>query len=160
MSDSEELKPCPFCGGEAKVLGTKYEGGDYYIVCEKCRVRVGSYSNPVEAIEAWNKRANSEKPNNSICRQREQEIRIGLIFRLARYIQRNVRLCIDCDLRKHTGRIAPRLIVGDKYFVKMAIIDRLMQQMLKGREIPGLTFSGRDFLKAFIGKNKKRTGND
>ena len=60
--NNEKLKPCPFCGGEAKVLGTKYEGGDYYIVCERCRVRVGSYSNPVEAIEAWNKRANSEKP--------------------------------------------------------------------------------------------------
>lgn len=54
--NNEDLKPCPFCGGKAKVLGTKYEDGEYYIVCEKCRVRMGSYSNPEDAIADWNRR--------------------------------------------------------------------------------------------------------
>lgn len=56
---SDELKPCPFCGGEAEF--------EYYwwqetvvIKCPKC----GASSEPQfyenEAIEAWNKRAQPE----------------------------------------------------------------------------------------------------
>ena len=28
-----ELKPCPFCGGEARLAVTSYPGGDRYRVC-------------------------------------------------------------------------------------------------------------------------------
>ena len=55
---SETLKPCPFCGGEAKPY--KYFR-KYLIECEDCKeYGHGAYvaaSTEAEAIEAWNSRA-------------------------------------------------------------------------------------------------------
>ena len=50
-----ELKPCPFCGGEAK-LRAFYK--DYCVYCTRCNASTMKYS-PTEtkAIEAWNRRA-------------------------------------------------------------------------------------------------------
>lgn len=64
-----ELKPCPFCGGEAgsvKVVGL----GVAYVECKVCGAMVGRtrkiistrcgnlhYTTREEAIEAWNRRA-------------------------------------------------------------------------------------------------------
>lgn len=51
-----ELKPCPFCGGEAEI--TKwYEG--YFVECREqhCGGTIGAYKTEAEAIEAWNTRA-------------------------------------------------------------------------------------------------------
>ena len=61
----EELKPCPFCGGEASTShGSNITGGKYFFVsCEACNCRTsdfyewyfgGAYER--EAIEAWNRR--------------------------------------------------------------------------------------------------------
>lgn len=65
-----ELKPCPFCGGEASLEG-KYlwqSGGwgksytSYHVECKKCRTK-GKYFNTIDhtnpmdkAIKAWNRR--------------------------------------------------------------------------------------------------------
>lgn len=63
---SEELKPCPFCGGEAKkqavkttILGDTYWG----IKCTKCNCGTVGYLNYNYAIKAWNRRANDENTN-------------------------------------------------------------------------------------------------
>ena len=62
-----ELKPCPFCGGEAKMSENttdptnSFEFG--WIGCQKCRCFINYYNNirgRQEAIEAWNKR--TERP--------------------------------------------------------------------------------------------------
>lgn len=60
----EQLKPCPFCGGEA-VLYVSKEG--VCVVCFKCRVKTKSridcleFSKPTNAtqraIDDWNRRA-------------------------------------------------------------------------------------------------------
>ena len=54
-----ELKPCPFCGGEAAVL-TKYMmfGNWYqpYCINYKCNTKGENFATKKEAIEAWNKR--------------------------------------------------------------------------------------------------------
>lgn len=59
---SEELKPCPFCGGEA------YERKDHkasdsfnfywHVICEKCHCSSPSYTlgHFDKAIAAWNRR--------------------------------------------------------------------------------------------------------
>ncbi|WP_210786703.1 Lar family restriction alleviation protein [Providencia rettgeri] len=50
-----ELKKCPFCGGEAKLVG-------YFLMeakCRKCRASLPP-KEMEEAIYAWNRRANSE----------------------------------------------------------------------------------------------------
>lgn len=53
----EELKPCPFCGGEATVkrIESIYR---YRVSCDKCPVEVGRhwFGTKEEAIEAWNRR--------------------------------------------------------------------------------------------------------
>jgi hypothetical protein len=54
-----EIKPCPFCGGEASLItGPK---GKYYIVfciMANCPVEpcTAKYPTPEEAIQAWNQR--------------------------------------------------------------------------------------------------------
>lgn len=59
------LKPCPFCGGEAKKQAKEVNGlRAIYVVCEKCGASSGIYKthnprvkdeeNP--AIKAWNRR--------------------------------------------------------------------------------------------------------
>lgn len=53
-----ELKTCPFCGGEARVH-TFYK--DYCVYCTKCNASTIKYSPKKEmAIEAWNRRAEDE----------------------------------------------------------------------------------------------------
>ena len=54
----EELKPCPFCGGEAKVFGN-YDDSEYHANCtnNECGCCwVNYYETKEEAIEAWNRR--------------------------------------------------------------------------------------------------------
>jgi len=51
-----ELKPCPFCGGEAKMMG---DGpGDVGVICEDCNANTGNFAIGQErqAIAAWNRR--------------------------------------------------------------------------------------------------------
>jgi len=68
MADTNELKPCPFCGGEGHASertcdkDSPYNPNDraYPVVrCSKCFTTVGGkdWSSVSTAIEAWNKRA-------------------------------------------------------------------------------------------------------
>ena len=58
-----ELKPCPFCGGEAIYITTAIKAGDlvkefYSISCLDCNAEIYKYcKTEEEAIEAWNRRA-------------------------------------------------------------------------------------------------------
>ena len=68
----EELKPCPFCGGEAEVAEGTYTAWEegYSVRCRHCALTFGasgrlgecyewscSFKSEEEAIEAWNRRA-------------------------------------------------------------------------------------------------------
>lgn len=58
MSETkEELKACPFCGGEARIL-LSYR---WYGLCDTCHTSSGYRASKAEAITAWNTR--EEKPN-------------------------------------------------------------------------------------------------
>jgi len=55
---SEELKPCPFCGGKASIR--LFYGVRYGVFCDCCDARVGGlYIEKADAIDAWNRRAES-----------------------------------------------------------------------------------------------------
>lgn len=54
---SDELKPCPFCGGEAQT--DFIEGESYLIECYVCRAETGIKDSEAEAIAAWNRRSTS-----------------------------------------------------------------------------------------------------
>ena len=54
-----KLKPCPFCGGEAKVYRRifDWETWDYKVECSKCHcAATENYDTKQEAIEEWNTR--------------------------------------------------------------------------------------------------------
>lgn len=68
----EELKKCPFCGGEAIVrVNTEMGGSQYQVFCTECPVTVGRYWywNEEQAITAWNTR----KPMERIVERLEEE---------------------------------------------------------------------------------------
>lgn len=56
-----KLKPCPFCGGEAKVKA--YSNGTHFwcqVSCDRCGVTQDGIRNDYgekQAVEAWNRRA-------------------------------------------------------------------------------------------------------
>lgn len=59
----DELKPCPFCGGEAQLMEAKIGSNWWTVICkhyEDCPVNpVGrnAYAAEIDAIDAWNTRA-------------------------------------------------------------------------------------------------------
>jgi Lar family restriction alleviation protein len=73
---NKELKPCPFCGGEATLYDYEesrdiydketlgYVDTEYFtkygVDCEFCGCIVADRNSETEAIEAWNRRATDE----------------------------------------------------------------------------------------------------
>ena len=61
---SNELKPCPFCGNNAKprrfTIGIFKRTTVHYVECVMCRVRTSVELNIKVAAEVWNRRANDE----------------------------------------------------------------------------------------------------
>ncbi len=56
-----ELKPCPFCGGEANSEIDDYGMcTEHFVECLSCVARTSTYDSPKEAITAWNTRAKTE----------------------------------------------------------------------------------------------------
>lgn len=65
-----ELKPCPFCRGEAEIwieyikYGSRKYGYDemnaYHCGCKKCGISMRSGWSEEDAIEAWNRRTTNE----------------------------------------------------------------------------------------------------
>ena len=47
-----ELKPCPFCGGKAEMMGITF----VYVKCLKCGVETMGFREEDEAAGAWNRR--------------------------------------------------------------------------------------------------------
>lgn len=81
MNTEREIKPCPFCGGKAKVkvcdgsgafctdIGTEMYFGrkmtHCLICCERCRVRTQAYLTRRGVFNAWNRRANDGTNRNN-----------------------------------------------------------------------------------------------
>lgn len=72
----EQLKRCPFCGGEAKLQRRRRTSCGYYVICKNCGVRTPFFQYQFdsweklqeEAITAWNTR----KPTERILGQLEE----------------------------------------------------------------------------------------
>lgn len=83
---ADELKPCPFCGGqpimrrEEPMLPNGQRDSLYYVECEarECQVRTLSWYPERAAIQSWNRRASS-KPVRQPCRCMSESDRIARI---------------------------------------------------------------------------------
>lgn len=79
-----KLLPCPFCGGEAEVIGNYIKGVpnnfQYFVRCKKCKARPQpfyTFKKKEKAVEAWNTR----KPMERIVeRLEEMKMRYFLII--------------------------------------------------------------------------------
>lgn len=65
---TEELKPCPFCGGKAKIVNIgDCDGSDFYmIVCTKCTTSTSfgfKSRTKLDVIKAWNRRTKKVNKN-------------------------------------------------------------------------------------------------
>ena len=54
-----ELKPCPFCGGEATLWKDCLADRPWHILCG-CGGRVGYFVTKEEAVTAWNRRVGDD----------------------------------------------------------------------------------------------------
>ena len=60
-----DLKPCPFCGGEAVLNDFECERICSYVKCRECGAESGlvkmsaEYSSDGKAVERWNRRADN-----------------------------------------------------------------------------------------------------
>lgn len=63
MSSTEQLLPCPFCGGKATITTVPTAGTPlYYVECDKCGARTADWSVQAGRVAAWNKRVQPPKP--------------------------------------------------------------------------------------------------
>lgn len=98
---SEELRPCPFCGGEAHAALAAYaSGATAHVVCNGCGAKVLGYGRGErglrDAVESWNRRAERTCHyvyDREICAWRCSECG-GL-----EPVGDHVRYCPDCGAR-------------------------------------------------------------
>ena len=61
---TENMEPCPFCGGAVALYDAKMVGGGAFIVCHRCHYTFGPEPlhpewTEKEALEIWSRRAKS-----------------------------------------------------------------------------------------------------
>ena len=61
-----ELKPCPFCGGDAFSTDYTYHIHPgrcivHFVECNRCHAMTNEYDTETEANEAWNRRTEDGK---------------------------------------------------------------------------------------------------
>lgn len=54
------LEKCPFCGGEARLLGGPPHNSYYWVQCSECHCRSDLYRNDYVAVQSWNNRFRTE----------------------------------------------------------------------------------------------------
>lgn len=71
----DDLEPCPFCGGRAKIQRGAYTK---YVMCLSCEVMGPNLADDSELIAAWNRRAPAEVPQEVVkvyLRERREAVR-------------------------------------------------------------------------------------
>lgn len=53
--ETNETKPCPFCGSNDTAMCRTVTFGEYYADCRNCDAVGGYFKTRAEAIETWNR---------------------------------------------------------------------------------------------------------
>jgi len=62
MNDMNELKPCPFCGAEAKLVEATWRTiTAFWIRCQDCGMNSNERRHCADVVAFWNRRVNPEK---------------------------------------------------------------------------------------------------
>lgn len=66
MQQNDELRPCPFCGGEATFLKQRFVHIEplYSVTCKKCGANTMFYPTLFDAEKRWNKRCSGVADKN------------------------------------------------------------------------------------------------
>ena len=60
-TEKTELKPCPFCGGEAELQPEGLTACGYWVKCSECGIEQSETCEFAEdAIEVWNRRVHDD----------------------------------------------------------------------------------------------------
>lgn len=65
LAMTEELKPCPFCGGEKVTLKSDKEGYTHFCCCDYCGAEGSAKWYKELSIKCWNTRANCQEKIDS-----------------------------------------------------------------------------------------------
>lgn len=87
-----ELKPCPFCGGEAKIISPLGWGNVRAVECgnsDNCAATGPWFSDEKHAIAAWNTRASDAEITRLTEALRDAEERERVLVRLVERAQVN-----------------------------------------------------------------------
>ena len=89
-----ELKPCPFCGGKAKLM----DAPDVWVECTSCGAQSRMCAMPETALERWNVRVTEEEL------ARLENIALGsLIRKLEDIVRENEEIIKVAKERDHDG---------------------------------------------------------
>ena len=56
ITRANELKPCPFCGGDARLISYGESGIGACVACNNCHACTDDYDTDQPAVAAWNSR--------------------------------------------------------------------------------------------------------
>ena len=100
---TEELKPCPFCGDEARIVldrGRNAVG----VECSKCTAQQPpswDVASEEWAVRAWNTRLSHSAEKEALIGQAQ--------FLLDRLVDHEVRMTSDADAREWHGHVTPAM---------------------------------------------------
>ena len=106
---NNELKPCPFCGGEARLSEDK-DYQIYSVVCSECDAATNNYGIKQDAIDAWNKRVETSPfkkyelefiikvlLHDSVAKQTVDIMRINIIRKCQKLIKDSPLVLLSVD---------------------------------------------------------------
>ena len=104
---TDELKPCPFCGGEAKIkcgeIVNRYNTAvyrHYHVECMSCGVDTRNFDTDDEAIEAWNRRTDRTAKVQELPRRSETSLDWeGKCSNCGAYTIHDMNYCFECGAK-------------------------------------------------------------
>ena len=99
----DTLKPCPFCGGEARLRAKHFTDGtcSYWVNCARCKAQVEPVTDvPEVAIKAWNTRAERTCNLKLFKGQNEySDVLEGVCSKCSAFMDSQMRYCPNCGAK-------------------------------------------------------------